>query len=445
MIKDMTKGSPGKVLFLFALPMILGNIFQQFYSIIDSIIVGNYVGSEALASVGASYPITFICITIANGAGIGCSVVISQYFGGQKYSKVKSSIYTSLISVTFISLIISLLGYIFTSNILLLMKTPDNIFLNAEGYLKIYFLGTVFLFIYNIVNSSFNALGDSKTPLFFLILSSVLNIILDLIFVINFSAGVRGAALATLISEALSAILSFISLINRIRKIQTFEKIKFFNYSIFKSISKIAVPSILQQSIISIGNLFVQSLVNSFGSVIIAGYTAATKVDSIAILPMVNMSNAVSSFTAQNIGGKKFDRVFKGYKAGLKIIFVFYIAIAASIFIFGRDIISLFVNDEISLEVINYGYSYLKVVSIFYIFMGFMVITNGILRAAGDMKYFLLTSLINLGTRVAFAYILSLKLGELSIAYAVPLGWIFACVFVYKRYKSNKWNVEKVI
>ena len=160
MIKDMTKGSPGKDLFLFALPMIFGNIFQQAYSIIDSIIVGNYVGSEALASIGASYPITFISITIANGAGIGSSVVISQYFGANKYSKVKSSIYTSLISIIFISSIILLLGYVFAKNILLFMNTPENIFYDAESYLKIYFLGTVFLFVYNIVNSSFNALGD---------------------------------------------------------------------------------------------------------------------------------------------------------------------------------------------------------------------------------------------------------------------------------------------
>lgn len=445
MIKDMTKGSPGKDLFLFALPMIFGNIFQQAYSIIDSIIVGNYVGSEALASIGASYPITFISITIANGAGIGSSVVISQYFGANKYSKVKSSIYTSLISIIFISSIILLLGYVFAKNILLFMNTPENIFYDAESYLKIYFLGTVFLFVYNIVNSSFNALGDSKTPLFFLILSSILNVILDLIFVVKFSAGVRGAAEATIISQGFSCVLSFIFLINRIRGIRTSEKTKLFNLYIFKSISRIAIPSILQQSIISVGNLFVQSLVNSFGSVIIAGYTAATKIDSITILPMVNMSNAVSSFTAQNIGGKKLDRVKKGYRAALKIIFVFYIIIVASIFIFGRDIVSLFVSDEISREVIDYGCSYLKVVSLFYIFMGFMVVTNGILRAAGDMKYFLLTSLINLGTRVFFAYMLSLKLEELSISFAVPLGWIFASIFVYVRYRSNKWQVKKVV
>ena len=172
MIKNMTKGNPGKILFFFAVPMVIGNMFQQLYSIIDSIIVGKFVGAGALAAVGASYPITFVCITIANGAGIGCAVVISQYFGAKKLGKVKSSIYTSIISITIISSLILLLGLIFTKDILVLMNTPSDIFLDAEVYLKIYFQGVAFLFIYNIVNSSFNALGDSRTPLFFLIFSS---------------------------------------------------------------------------------------------------------------------------------------------------------------------------------------------------------------------------------------------------------------------------------
>ena len=445
MSKDMTKGNPGKILFLFAVPMVLGNMFQQLYSIVDSIIVGKFVGAEALASVGASYPITFVCITIANGAGIGCSVVISQYFGAKKFHKVKSSIYTSLISILIISSIILILGFIFTENILTLMNTPDDIFQEAVVYLKIYFLGVVFLFMYNIVNSSFNALGDSKTPLFFLIFSSIVNIVLDLIIVINFNMGVKGAAIATLISQAISGCFSLLFLIIMINKIQTKEKVKPFNIAIFKSISKIAFPSILQQSIISVGNLCVQALVNSFGSLIIAGYTAATKIDSITILPMSNMSNAVSAFTAQNIGGEKMDRVHKGYKAALRIIFVFCIIIAVVIFLFGSNIIGCFVNEEASVEVIEFGHNYLKIVSLCYFLMGFMVVTNGILRAAGDMKYFLITSFINLFTRVSSAYVLSVIFKENSIALAVPLGWLAACIFVYTRYKSGKWRNKKVI
>ena len=445
MIKDMTKGSPGKILIFFAVPMVLGNMFQQLYSIIDSIIVGKFVGADALAAVGASYPITFICITVANGAGIGCSVVISQYFGAKKLDKVKTAIYTSLISITAISLLILLIGYIFTEDILTLMNTPVNIFLDAEIYLKIYFLGVIFLFIYNVVNSCFNALGNSKTPLYFLIFSSFVNVLLDLLFVINFNMAVKGAAIATLISQAISGITSVLLLLYKINKMRSERKYKFFNWSIFKTISQIAFPSILQQSIISVGNLFVQALVNTFGSLVIAGYSVAVKVDSITILPMANMSNAVSTFTAQNIGGKETDRINKGYRAALKIILMFCIIIAGVIFFFGKDIVGLFLNEDAGIEVINFGENYLKIVSLCYFFMGFMVITNGILRAAGDMKYFLITSLINLSTRVIASYILSIFIQENAVACAVPLGWIAACCFVYKRYKSGKWKEKEVI
>lgn len=445
MIKDMTKGNPGKILFLFAIPMVLGNMFQQLYSIIDSIIVGKFIGAEALAAVGASYPITFVCITIANGAGIGCAVVIAQFFGAKKYIEVKSSIYTSLISMLVISLLILVIGYLLTENILTLMNTPYDIFKDAKVYLQIYFIGVVFLFIYNIVNSSFNSLGDSKTPLFFLIFSSLINIILDLIFVINLNMGVRGAAIATLISEGISAVLSVLFLFKRIKKIDSCKSIKLFNFSIFKSIGRIALPSILQQSIISIGNLFVQALVNSFGSIVIAGYTAASKIDSLSILPMANMSNAVSSFSAQNIGGNKLDRVYKGYRAALKIIAVFSLVIALVIFSCGENIVGLFVNEDASSDVIGFGHNYLKIVSLFYFFMGFMVITNGILRAAGDMKNFLITSFINLSVRVIASYLLSIVLFENSIACAVPLGWFLASIFVYIRYKSGKWKEKKAV
>lgn len=445
MIKDMTKGNPGKILFLFAIPMVLGNMFQQLYSIIDSMIVGKFVGAEALAAVGASYPITFVCITIANGAGIGCSVVIAQFFGAKKYVEVKSSIYTSLISMLVISLFISIIGYLLTENILTLMNTPYDIFKDAKVYLQIYFIGVVFLFIYNIVNSSFNSLGDSKTPLFFLIFSSLVNIILDLIFVINFNMGVRGAAIATSISQGISAVLSVSFLYKRIKKMVSCENLKVFNFSIFKSIGRIALPSILQQSVISIGNLFVQALVNSFGSIVIAGYTAASKIDSLSILPMANMSNAVSAFSAQNIGGNKIDRVYKGYRAALRIIAVFCIVIAVIIFLYGKQIIGLFVNEHVSNEVISFGENYLRIVSLCYFFMGFMVITNGILRAAGDMKNFLITSFINLSVRVIASYVLSIVLFENSIACAVPLGWIMASIFVYIRYKSGSWKDKKAV
>lgn len=442
MNKDMTNGNPSKILFYFALPMVLGNILQQLYNIVDSMIVGNFVGAEALAAVGASYPITFVLITVANGCGIGCGVIISQYFGGKHIEKTKESIFTSIIFISAFSLLLMFFGLLFTDSILNLMNTPQDIFNDSCDYMKIYFMGVLFLFVYNIVNSSFNALGNSKTPLIFLLFSSFLNIVLDLVFVIEFHMGVRGAAVATLISQGVSSVLSLLFLLKSIRSMEIKNKIKMFDFKILRNISKIAIPSILQQSIVSIGNLFVQSLVNSYGAVVIAGYAAATKIDSITILPMSNMSNAVSTFTGQNIGAGKFERIKKGYKAALIMIGVFCAFAAVILFLWGHRLIGMFVDSASNAGVINIGSQYLRIVSVFYFFMGLMVITNGILRGSGDMKVFLASTLTNLSTRVIFAYGFALLIGQEAIWWAVPFGWIFASIISVIRYKSGKWKNE---
>lgn len=439
MNKDMTYGNPSKILFYFALPMVLGNILQQFYNIVDSMIVGNFVGADALAAVGASYPITFVLITVSNGCGIGCGVVISQFYGGNLIDKVKTSTFTSMAFITVFSFLIMLFGIIFCDDILTLMNTPADIFQDSSIYMKIYFMGVVFLFLYNIINSSFNALGNSQTPLKFLLFSSFFNIILDLMFVVKFNAGVAGAAVATLISQVLSASLSLFSLLKTLKYLQSSTKIKFFDFSILKNIFKIAVPSILQQSIVSIGNLFVQSLVNSYGSIVIAGYAAAVKIDSITILPMSNMSNAISTFTGQNIGAHKEERIHSGYKAALVMIGIFCAFIACMLFFFGHKLIGLFVDSTSNPGVIDVGTQYMQIVSLFYFFMGLMVITNGVLRGSGDMKVFLASTAVNLSTRVIFAYGLAFLIGASAIWYAVPLGWIFASTVSVIRYRSNKW------
>ena len=446
MNKDMTIGNPSKILFFFALPMVAGNILQQLYNIIDSIIVGNFVSSDALASVGASYPITFVLITIANGCSIGCSVVISQYYGGRDIAKVKASIYTSIIFITLFSLLIMLLGILFCNDILSLMNTPANIFSDSCMYMKIYFMGVIFLFIYNIVTASFNALGNSKTPLKFLFLSSILNVLLDLLFVTKFNMGVSGAAYATLISQIVSAILSLFFLLKTLKTMECTVATKFFDKAILKNISKIAIPSILQQSIVSVGNLFVQGLVNSYGSAVIAGYAVATKIDSLTILPMANMSNAVSTFTGQNIGAHKAQRINKGYKGAL-IMIAFFSAFAFIIlFFFGNNLIGLFVDSTTSnIEVITIGTQYLKIVSIFYFFMGLMVITNGVLRGSGEMKIFLGSTITNLSTRIIFSYGLAFIIGQCAIWWAVPLGWIFASTISVIGYKSGKWKNKSII
>ena len=436
----MTIGNPSKILFNFALPMVLGNILQQLYNIVDSIIVGNFVGSDALAAVGASYPITFVLITIANGSAIGCGVVISQYFGGNMLEKMKTSIFTSIIFIAVFSFILLVVGIISTDWILSVMNTPKNIFYDSSEYMRIYFMGVVFLFIYNIVASCFNAIGDSKIPLVFLLGSSILNILLDLLFVINFKMGIRGAAIATLISQGVSALKSLIFLIKNIKDIKTEEVIKKFDITILKNISKIAIPSILQQSIVSVGNLFVQALVNSYGAIVIAGYAAATKVDSITILPMSNMSNAISTFTGQNFGAGKVERVKSGYKSAIIMIGIFCAIITFILFLFGNRLIGIFVESASNEGVIAIGTQYIKIVSVFYFFMGLMVITNGVLRGSGDMKTFLISTITNLSTRILFAYGLSSIIGQGAIWWAIPLGWIFASTVSIIGYKSGKWR-----
>lgn len=445
MSQDMTKGNPSKILFYFAIPMVLGNMLQQLYNIVDSMIVGNFVGADALAAVGASYPITFVLITVANGCGIGCGVVISQYFGGKYIEQAKTSIFTSIISIGIFSLILMIMGLLFTDLILTLMNTPQNIFNDSAAYMKIYFIGVSFLFVYNIVTSSFNALGNSKTPLIFLLLSSFLNIILDLIFVVEFHMGVRGAAFATLISQGVSAVLSFIFLLKSISNMETENAVKMFDIGILQNISKIAIPSILQQSIVSVGNLFVQALVNSYGAVVIAGYAAATKIDSITILPMSSMSNAVSTFTGQNIGAGRLERIKKGYKAALIMIGVFCAFAAVVLFFCGHKLIGMFVDSSSNAGVINIGIQYLRIVSVFYFFMGLMVITNGVLRGSGDMKIFLASTLTNLSTRVIFAYGFAFLIGQKAIWWAVPFGWIFASMISVIRYKSGQWKNKAVV
>jgi putative MATE family efflux protein len=441
----MTYGNPSKILFCFAIPMIIGNIFQQLYNIADSIVVGNFVGAKALAAVGASYPITFVFIAMATGASVGFSVVISQMFGAKYIDKMKTAIYTSLISVFIFSFILMVIGLVFSGQILNLLKTPNDIFDDANTYMRIYFMGIIFLFVYNTSTSAFNALGNSRTPLCFLIFSSILNVFLDLLFVIKFKMAVSGVAWATLIAQGVSSILSLSYLIIKIRRIEPCQKPKLFDFSILKNMCKIAIPSIIQQSIVSIGNLFVQALVNTYGAVVIAGYTAATKIDSITIMPMVNLSSAISTFTAQNIGGKEIERVKKGYKSALYMIAIFCVLIAIIIFIYGSVFVGMFVNSNTNKDIIKIGVQYLRVVSMFYFLMGLMVITNGVLRGSGDVNMFMLSSLTNLSVRVLCAYLLAFFIGQSAIWWAVPLGWTSASIVSIIRYHGEKWKEKSVI
>lgn len=445
MTKDMTVGTPGKTLFLFAVPMVLGNLFQQLYNIVDSIIVGNYVGADALAAVGASASITFLFIAVASGMSIGSSVVISQLFGAKKYARMKSAIYTILIAAFAVSALLTIIGVMGIHTILNFMSTPEKIFEDASVYLRIYFFGLIFLFLYNMLTAVFNSLGNSKTPLVFLMFSSFLNIGLDILFVVRFKMGVAGVAYATLIAQGTSAVLSFVLLMIRLHRMKAEEEFSYFDFSILGTMCKIAVPSMIQQSMVSIGIVLVQRLVNGYDTSVIAGYTAATKIDNIAIFPMVSVGSAMSTFTAQNIGAGKSERIKEGLKAALGMCAVIGLGVTAVLFLWGNIFIGAFVDTAGNPRVIEVGVEYLRVVGVFYILMGSMNSCNGILRGSGDIKVFMICTLCNLGTRVILAYVLSPFLGAGAIWWAIPIGWLVGLMIAAFRYRSGKWKGKSLV
>lgn len=446
MIKNLTEGKPLKLLFFFSLPMLMGNLFQQLYNMVDSMVVGNFVGADALAAVGASFPVVFLAIALAAGLSMGCGVVISQLFGAGEIREMKTTISTALIGQFFLSVAITVVGELIAPMVLRLLKTPENIMPDSLIYLRIYFGGAVFLFMYNTLNGVFNALGDSKTPLYYLIISTLTNIVLDLVFVIKFNMGVAGVAWATLIAQGICSILSLVTLMSRISKMEDepgYEnavKRPLFDASAVNRIAKVGVPSMIQQSIVSISMLMMQNLVNSYGSIYIAGYTAATKIDSLSMMPNMNFSNAMSSYTAQNIGANKIERVKEGYKANIFMVVVFSLALTLIIFLFGPNLLNLFMDSEANAQVIKYGMDYMKVVSAFYILMGILFTSNGLLRGAGDMKFFMLSSMLNLFTRIAVAYTLAPKIGSIAIAWSIPVGWLVGATVSFLRFKSGKWK-----
>lgn len=431
----LTEENPLKDILFFSLPMMAGNLFQQFYTMADSIIVGRFIGENALASVGASYALTAVFISIAIGGGAGASVITSKAFGAKDYEKVKESISTSLIAFLVISFILAVFGYMFSDRIMLVLNTPQDILPDAVLYLRIYFLGLPFLFLYNILSSIFNSLGKSRIPLFLLIFSSLLNIALDIVAVAYLNMGVAGAAWATLLSQALSALLSFFVLL-RITSSYGSGGYPLFTISVFSAMSKIALPSLLQQMTINLGMMLVQSVVNLFGSEVLAGYSASIRIDNIVTVPLSAVGNAMSPYTAQNIGARKKERVSTGYRVSFVIIIVLWCISCLILQLFPKEIIGLFLGEKGTDAAYSTGVGYLTFLGWFYFILGFAFITGGVLRGAGKMGMFLLASLLNLSFRVIGSMIFAPKYGVAIVWYVVPVGWILyftTCFLSYRR------------
>lgn len=443
MITDMTEGKPSGVLWKFTIPMLVSVMFQQLYNIADSIVAGKFVGVKALAAVGASYPITMIFMAVATGLNIGCSVVISLYFGAKEYKQMKCAISTSLLTVLGISAVLTALGLVFSRPLMTLLKTPEDIFSDSALYLNIYIGGLIFLFMYNICTGVFTALGDSRTPLYFLIASSLGNIVLDLVFVINFHMGVSGVAWATFLAQGLSSVLAFFTLQKRLKAVES-KKYKLFSGSMLKKIMEIAIPSILQQSFISVGNLFVQGLINSYGSAVVAGYSAGMKINTFAITSFTTLGNGLSSFTAQNIGAQKTERVAKGFRSGVIMVLSVAVPVFLLFFFGGRPIVELFMSEG-GERAADVGVEFLKIVSPFYIIISLKLIADGILRGAGAMKAFMIATFSDLILRVVLAFVFSGIWQYTGIWLSWPVGWLIGTALSLGFYFSGVWKKSRLI
>ena len=431
--------APLKALTVFAMPMILGSFFQQIYNMADSIIVGQFVGSSALAAVGACAALTNVFICVALGAGVGAGVLVSRYFGARDYSKMKTIVSTSLISFLILSILLGVFGFGFSNIMMNALQTPADILDEAVLYLRVYFVGFPFLFMYNVLSAMFNALGKSRIPLYFLIFSSIFNVILDIIMVTKMDMGVAGVAWATLIAQGISAVLSFGVLLKNLKGLEGKQKTLFDKMELAE-MTRIAIPSILQQSTVSIGMMLVQSVVNGFGSEALAGFSAAMRIESICVVPMSAIGNAVSSFTAQNIGAERKDRVVMGLHAASKMVIVCSVVICFFLEVFSHSMIMLFLGNEGTQIALFTGIGYLTFMGWFFCFIGFKMAVDGLLRGAGDMKMLTVANLVNLGIRVIIAVTCAPRFGIAMVWYAVPVGWFANWVISYAEYRTGKWK-----
>ncbi len=430
---------PLPALLSFSLPMMLGNLFQQLYTMADSVIVGRFVGENALAAVGASFALTAVFIAIAIGGGMGASVITSGAFGARSYRAMKLSVSTSLILFLVVSILLGGIGLLFSEDILILLNTPAAVLDDATAYLNIYFLGLPFLFMYNVLSSVFNSLGRSRIPLYLLIFSSALNVVLDIIMVASFGMGVRGAAWATLISQGISSVISFIFLVRTMKEFPE-KQDRLFSPSLIRPIAGLALPSILQQSTVSIGMMLVQSVVNSFGAEALAGFSAAMRIESIAVVPMAAIGNAMSSYTAQNIGAGKLGRVVKGYHTAYGIVAVIALVLMLPLELFSERLIRMFLGDDGTPIAMDTGISYISFMGWFFVFIGLKMITDGLLRGSGDMSVFTIANIANLSIRVLVAFIFAPVYGIEMVWIAVPIGWTANWVISYWGYHTGKWK-----
>jgi putative MATE family efflux protein len=442
-MKDLTTGKESKLILYFATPMLLGNIFQQLYNVVDSIIVGNYLGKEALGAVGASFPIIFTLISFIIGIGSGGTIVIAQYFGAKKYDMVTKAIDTLYIIFFFASIVLTAIGIYFSEDIFRLTQLPDEIIPQAKTYLNTYLIGLMAFFGFNGTSAILRGLGDSKTPLYFLVIASIFNIGFDFLFIVGFKWGIAGAAWATVIAQT-GAFITAILYLNKTHKIINLNLLTIkFDRSIFVKTIKIGLPTGLQHTFVSLGMIAMFRIVNEFGTDVVAAYSVAGRIDRLAILPAMNFSQALSTFVGQNLGANKTNRVKTGLYATFLMSSIVSIVLSLTI-IFGRHfLMDLFTND---LEVIEIGARYLITVSSFYLVFNTMFLFNGVLRGAGDTIVPMFLTLMSLWLiRLPLAWFLSQRIGETGIWWAIPIAWLTSMFFSGIYYLTGNWKKRVIV
>ena len=437
MNKDLTVGEPRKVLWQFCLPLFGSIIFQQLYNIADSLIAGKFVGENALAAVGNSYEITLIFIAFAFGCNIGCSVTVSQLFGAKDYSRMKTAVSTTFTAGAALVVILMLTGLAANERLLTMIHTPAEVFYDSSLYLRIYLWGLPFVFFYNISTGIFSAMGDSRTPFIFLAASSLSNIGMDIWFVTVFHMGVAGVAWATFICQGISCILAVIVILRRLRKIPVKDSPLLFSSKMLVRIAMIAIPSILQQSFISVGNIIIQGVINSFGPGVMAGYSASIKLNNLVITSFTTIGNGISNFSAQNLGAARPERIRAGFKAGIRLVWMICLPLSIVYFFAGKNLLHLFLTAP-SEEALSSGSIFLKIVSPFYFVVSAKLVADGVLRGTSRMKEFMIATFTDLILRVVLAFFLSkTSLGSTGIWCAWPIGWTIATalsIFFYRKY-----------
>ncbi len=443
MNKDLTVGNPSTVLWKFCLPLFGSILFQQLYNLADSFVAGRFIGENALAAVGNSYEVTLIFIAFAFGCNVGCSVIVSQLYGSKEYGKLKTAVYTTLIASGVLCGVLMIVGIAGCTQLLHIIHTPEELMADSKAYLDIYVLSLPFVFYYNVATGIFSALGDSKTPFYFLAASSTANIIMDIIFVTAFHMGVEGVAWATLICQGISCVLAVAVVFRRFKQIETDEPSPIFSWVILKKIAIIAIPSILQQSFISVGNILIQGVINTFGEATMAGYAAGVKLNNLVITSFTTLGNGISNYTAQNIGASKYGRVKQGFRAGLKIVWGLCIPVVLLYCFASGTMISLFV-DSPSADTLAVGTQFLRILAPFYFIVSMKLIADGILRGAGMMKQFMAATLTDLVLRVVLAKTLCMPFGTAGIWSAWPIGWVIATVMSILFYLHGPWKHAEI-